>query len=114
MRVGLDLFSEEEEFFFDMEDVEWWVFDKDRDLFLWKWFLIIVKKFGEDWNSLKFILCYCGVFMVFGMLDEILGLILLEFKCLIGKFIIIMSVLFFVYDLCNVFGLILGGYLVDW
>lgn len=74
----------------------------------------MLKKLGEDRNSLKFIFCYCGVFMVFGMLDEILGFIFFEFKCLIGKFIIFMSVLFFVYDLCNVFGLIFGGYLVDW
>lgn len=96
-----------------MEDVERRAFDKDRDLSLWKRFLITVKKLGEDRNSLKSTLCYCGVFMVFGMSDEILGPTLLELKCLTGKSITKMSVLFFVHDLCNVFGSTSGGYLVD-
>lgn len=113
MRVGLDSSSEEEEPLFDMEDVERRAFDKDRDLPLWKRFLITVKKLGEERNSLKSTLCYCGVFMVFGMSDEILGPTLLELKCLTGKSITIMSVLFFVHDLCNVFGSTSGGYLVD-
>lgn len=114
MRVGVEFLFDEEEFFFNMEDVDYRIFEKDSELFLCKCFFKILKKFGEDRNSLRFIICYCGVFMVFGMLDEILGLIFLELKCLIGKLIIVMSVLFFVYDLCNVFGFILGGYLVDW
>ena len=113
MRVGFDSSSEEEEPLFNMEDVERRTFDKDKDLPLWKRFLNTLKKLGEDRNSLKSTICYCGVFMVFGMSDEILGPTLLELKCLTGKSITVMSVLFFVHDLCNVFGSTSGGYLVD-
>lgn len=113
MRVGFDSSSDEEEPLFNMEDVERRTFDKDKDLPLWKRFLNTLKKLGEDRNSLKSTICYCGVFMVFGMSDEILGPTLLELKCLTGKSITVMSVLFFVHDLCNVFGSTSGGYLVD-
>ncbi|KAJ7377666.1 glucose transmembrane transporter [Desmophyllum pertusum] len=113
MRVGLDSSSDEEEPLFDMEDVDRRTFEKDKELPLWKRFLITLKKLGEDRDSLKSTLCYCGVFMVFGMSDEILGPTLLELKCLTGKSITIMSILFFVHDLCNVFGSTSGGYLVD-
>lgn len=113
MSVGFDSSSDEEEPLFNMEDVERRTFDKDKDLPLWKRFLNTLKKLGEDRNSLKSTICYCGVFMVFGMSDEILGPTLLELKCLTGKSITVMSVLFFVHDLCNVFGSTSGGYLVD-
>lgn len=113
MSVGFDSSSDEEEPLFNMEDVERTTFDKDKDLPLWKRFLNTLKKLGEDRNSLKSTICYCGVFMVFGMSDEILGPTLLELKCLTGKSITVMSVLFFVHDLCNVFGSTSGGYLVD-
>ena len=113
MIVGFDSSSDEEEPLFNMEDVERRTFDKDKDLPLWKRFLNTLKKLGEDRNSLKSTICYCGVFMVFGMSDEILGPTLLELKCLTGKSITVMSVLFFVHDLCNVFGSTSGGYLVD-
>lgn len=113
MSVGFDSSSDEEEPLFNMEDVERRTFDKDNDLPLWKRFLNTLKKLGEDRNSLKSTICYCGVFMVFGMSDEILGPTLLELKCLTGKSITVMSVLFFVHDLCNVFGSTSGGYLVD-
>lgn len=113
MRVGFDSSSEEEEPLFNMEDIERRTFDKDKDLPFWKRFLNTLKKLGEDRNSLKSTICYCGVFMVFGMSDEILGPTLLELKCLTGKSITVMSVLFFVHDLCNVFGSTSGGYLVD-
>lgn len=113
MSVGFDFSSDEEEPLFNMEDVERRTFDKDKDLPLWKRFLNTLKKLGEDRNSLKSTICYCGVFMVFGMSDEILGPTLLELKCLTGKSITVMSVLFFVHDLCNVFGSTSGGYLVD-
>lgn len=113
MSVSFDSSSDEEEPLFNMEDVERRTFDKDKDLPLWKRFLNTLKKLGEDRNSLKSTICYCGVFMVFGMSDEILGPTLLELKCLTGKSITVMSVLFFVHDLCNVFGSTSGGYLVD-
>lgn len=113
MSVGFESSSDEEEPLFNMEDVERRTFDKDKDLPLWKRFLNTLKKLGEDRNSLKSTICYCGVFMVFGMSDEILGPTLLELKCLTGKSITVMSVLFFVHDLCNVFGSTSGGYLVD-
>lgn len=113
MSVGFDSSSDEEEPLFNMEDVERRTFDKDKDLPLWKRFLNTLKKLVEDRNSLKSTICYCGVFMVFGMSDEILGPTLLELKCLTGKSITVMSVLFFVHDLCNVFGSTSGGYLVD-
>lgn len=113
MSVGFDSSSDEEEPLFNMEEVERRTFDKDKDLPLWKRFLNTLKKLGEDRNSLKSTICYCGVFMVFGMSDEILGPTLLELKCLTGKSITVMSVLFFVHDLCNVFGSTSGGYLVD-
>lgn len=113
MSVGFDSSSDEEEPLFNMEDVERRTFEKDKDLPLWKRFLNTLKKLGEDRNSLKSTICYCGVFMVFGMSDEILGPTLLELKCLTGKSITVMSVLFFVHDLCNVFGSTSGGYLVD-
>lgn len=113
MSMGFDSSSDEEEPLFNMEDVERRTFDKDKDLPLWKRFLNTLKKLGEDRNSLKSTICYCGVFMVFGMSDEILGPTLLELKCLTGKSITVMSVLFFVHDLCNVFGSTSGGYLVD-
>lgn len=113
MSVGFDSSSDEEEPLFNMEDVERRTFDKDKDLPLWKRFLNTLKKLGEDRNSLKSTICYCGVFIVFGMSDEILGPTLLELKCLTGKSITVMSVLFFVHDLCNVFGSTSGGYLVD-
>lgn len=113
MSVGFDSSSDEEEPLFNMEDVERRTFGKDKDLPLWKRFLNTLKKLGEDRNSLKSTICYCGVFMVFGMSDEILGPTLLELKCLTGKSITVMSVLFFVHDLCNVFGSTSGGYLVD-
>lgn len=113
MSVGFDSSYDEEEPLFNMEDVERRTFDKDKDLPLWKRFLNTLKKLGEDRNSLKSTICYCGVFMVFGMSDEILGPTLLELKCLTGKSITVMSVLFFVHDLCNVFGSTSGGYLVD-
>lgn len=113
MSVGFDSSSDEEEPLFNMEDVERRTFDKDKDLPLWKRFLNTLKKLGEDRNSLKSTICYCGVFMVFGMSDEILGPTLLELKCLTGRSITVMSVLFFVHDLCNVFGSTSGGYLVD-
>ena len=113
MSVSFDSSSDEEEPLFNVEDVERRTFDKDKDLPLWKRFLNTLKKLGEDRNSLKSTICYCGVFMVFGMSDEILGPTLLELKCLTGKSITVMSVLFFVHDLCNVFGSTSGGYLVD-
>ena len=113
MRAGVESSSDEEEPLFNMEDVDHRTFEKDSELPLCKRFLKTLKKLGEDRNSLRSTICYCGVFMVFGMSDEILGPTLLELKCLTGKSITVMSVLFFVHDLCNVFGSTSGGYLVD-
>ena len=113
MRVAFDSSSDEEEPLFNMEDIDRKAFENDKELPLLTQFLNALKKLGEDRNSLKSTICYCGVFMVFGMSDEILGPTLLELKCLTGKSITVMSVLFFVHDLCNVFGSTSGGYLVD-
>lgn len=99
--------STEEETPFNLEDIESKIFDDQ--LPLWQ----RMKKAVGDKKNFQATLCYCGVFMVFGMSDEVLGPTLLELRCLTGKSLTIMSLIFFVHDLCNVFGSTAGGYLVD-
>lgn len=110
MKVTLDSSSdEEEEPLFNMEDME----TKPKEVSLWKQFTNAMKELTADRASFKATLCYCGVFLVFGMSDEVLGPTLLELKCLTGKSLTLMSLVFFVHDLCNVFGSTSGGILVD-
>ena len=102
-----DSSSGDEETPFNLEDIESRTFEEQ--LPLWQ----RIKKAVGDRKNFQATLCYCGVFMVFGMSDEVLGPTLLELRCLTGKSLTIMSFIFFVHDLCNVFGSTAGGFLVD-
>lgn len=110
MKVSLDSGSDdEEEPLFNLEDME----TKPKEVSFWKRFTNSVKELTADRRSFKATLCYCGVFMVFGMSDEVIGPTLLELRCLTGKSLTLMSLMFFIHDLCNVFGSTSGGFLVD-
>jgi len=108
MPVTLEnLSDDEEEPLFDHEDVERKTFEREVS------FQEKIKEFIGDKQTFKQTLCFCGVFMVFGMSDELLGPTLLELRCLTGQSLTIMSLLFFVHDLCNVLGSTSGGILAD-
>jgi hypothetical protein len=108
MPVTLENISDdEEEPLFDQEDVERKTFEKNLS------FRQRIQNFIGDKRNFKSTMCYCGVFLVCGMSDEVLGPTLLELRCLSGQTITIMSLLFFVHDLCNVFGSTTGGMLAD-
>ena len=57
------------------------------------------------------ILCYCGIFMLYGMTDELIGPTLIELSCLVMKPLKTMSWLFFSHDLGLLIGTLIGGFL---
>ena len=57
------------------------------------------------------VLCYCGIFMLYGMTDEVLGPTLIELSCLAKKNLKTMSWLFFSHDLGLLVGTLIGGFL---
>ncbi|XP_032217767.1 major facilitator superfamily domain-containing protein 4A [Nematostella vectensis] len=99
--------DDEQEPLFNNEDVEAETFQKKP--FKQR----VLEIVGDNPRNFKAAMCYCGVFMVFGMSDEVLGPTLLELRCLTGQTITIMSLLFFIHDLCNVFGSTTGGLFAD-
>lgn len=58
------------------------------------------------------IMCYCGIFMLYGMTDELIGPTLIELSCLVMKPLKTMSWLFFSHDLGLLIGTLIGGILV--
>ena len=62
-------------------------------------------------RHMALILCYCGIFMLYGMTDELIGPTLIELSCLVMKPLKTMSWLFFSHDLGLLIGTLIGGFL---
>jgi len=59
------------------------------------------------------VLSYCGIFMLYGMTDELLGPTLIELSCLASKPLKSMSWMFFSHDLGLLCGTLIGGVIVS-
>lgn len=71
------------------------------------------KKLVESENEMTMVLSYCGLFLLYGMTDELLGPTLIELSCLVSKPIKTMSWLFFSHDFGLLFGTLIGGFIVS-
>ena len=73
----------------------------------------VLQKLLESDRHMTMILCYCGLFLLYGMSDELLGPTLIELSCIVSKPLKTMSWLFFSHDLGLLFGTLLGGVIVS-
>ena len=62
-------------------------------------------------RHMALLMCYCGIFMLYGMTDELIGPTLIELSCLVMKPLKTMSWLFFSHDLGLLIGTLIGGFL---
>ena len=71
------------------------------------------QKLVESERHMTMVLSYCGIFLLYGMSDELLGPTLIELSCLASKPLKTMSWLFFSHDLGLLFGTLFGGLVVS-
>ena len=73
----------------------------------------VLQKLLDSDRHMTMILCYCGLFLLYGMSDELLGPTLIELSCIVSKPLKTMSWLFFSHDLGLLCGTLLGGLIVS-
>ena len=71
------------------------------------------QKLLESDHHMLMVLSYCGVFLVYGMTDELLGPTLIELSCLVSRPLETTSWLFFSHDMGLLFGTLFGGLIVS-
>lgn len=71
------------------------------------------KKFMESDGHMTMVLSYCGLFLIYGMTDELLGPTLIELSCLVSRKIQSMSWLFFSHDAGLLLGTLIGSFIVS-
>ena len=71
------------------------------------------QKLLESDHHMLMVLSYCGVFLVYGMTDELLGPTLIELSCLVSRPLETTSWLFFSHDAGLLFGTLFGGLIVS-
>ena len=73
----------------------------------------VLQKLIDSEQHMTMVFSYCGLFLLYGMTDELLGPTLIELSCLVTKPLKTMSWLFFCHDLGLLFGTLLGGIIVS-
>uniref|UniRef100_A0A7M5X365 Uncharacterized protein n=1 Tax=Clytia hemisphaerica TaxID=252671 RepID=A0A7M5X365_9CNID len=73
----------------------------------------VFQKLLESEHHMAMVFSYCGVFLLYGMTDELLGPTLIELSCLAAKPLKTMSWLFFSHDMGLLCGTLFGGLIVS-
>jgi len=73
----------------------------------------IFQKLIESEQHMAMVFSYCGVFLLYGMTDELLGPTLIELSCLAAEPLKTMSWLFFSHDVGLLVGTLFGGFIVS-
>ena len=73
----------------------------------------IFQKLIESEQHMAMVFSYCGVFLLYGMTDELLGPTLIELSCLAAAPLKTMSWLFFSHDVGLLVGTLFGGFIVS-
>ena len=73
----------------------------------------LFQKLLESDHHMAMVLSYCGVFLVYGMTDELLGPTLIELSCLVSRPLETTSWMFFSHDVGLLFGTLFGGLIVS-
>lgn len=72
----------------------------------------VLQRLIDSEHHMSMVLSYCGIFLLYGMTDELIGPTLIELSCMATKPLKTMSWLFFSHDLGLLFGTLFGGLIV--